>query len=160
MYFCTAMAASHHIVWITGQPGAGKSTLGKALMGHWEAQGERCFMVDGDDLRGLTANADYTRAGREANIRRAQDIALYLAGQGCFVVVCIVAPYRFLREEFKSRVQICEIYVHTSELRGREQFHSKDYEPPLEEFIDMDTTGKAPAESLADILIALEHSWA
>ena len=54
-------------------------------------------MVDGDDLRALTANADYSAAGREANIRRAQDIALYLNEQGQVAIVAVVAPFRWLR---------------------------------------------------------------
>ena len=59
------------IYWFTGQPGHGKTTLAKALIAHLRTQGVEPFHVDGDDLRALTANADYSRAGREANIRRA-----------------------------------------------------------------------------------------
>jgi adenylylsulfate kinase-like enzyme len=150
------MTENHPIVWITGQPGAGKSTLSRALIAHWQTGGKRCFLVDGDDLRGLTANADYSRAGCEANIRRAQDIALYLAGQGCHVVVAVVAPYRSLRENFKAHTNVCEVFVHTREVRGRENFHSADYEPPLDRFVDMDTTACSPEESLAVLLDALK----
>ena len=73
--------------WFTGQSGHGKTTLAKALIAHLRAQGIEHFHVDGDDLRALTANADYSRAGREANIRRAQTIAHYLQNQGRTVVV-------------------------------------------------------------------------
>ena len=58
------------IYWFTGQPGHGKTTLAKALIAHLRAQGTEPFHVDGDDLRALTANADYSRAGREACKRR------------------------------------------------------------------------------------------
>ena len=64
------------IYWFTGQPGHGKTTLALALIAHLRASGTEPFHVDGDDLRALTANAG--RAGREANIRRAQTIAHYL----------------------------------------------------------------------------------
>jgi adenylylsulfate kinase-like enzyme len=150
------MTENHPIVWITGQPGAGKSTLSRALIAHWQTGGKRCFLVDGDDLRGLTANADYSRAGCEANIRRAQDIALYLAGQGCHVVVAVVAPYRSLRENFKAHTNVCEVFVHTHEVRGRENFHNADYEPPLDRFVDMDTTACSPEKSLAVLIDALK----
>ena len=79
------------IYWFTGQPGHGKTTLAKALIAHLRAQGTEPFHVDGDDLRALTANADYSRAGRESNIRRAQTIAHYLQNQGRTVVVSLVA---------------------------------------------------------------------
>ena len=140
------------IYWFTGQPGHGKTTLALALIEHLRAQGSEPFHVDGDDLRALTANADYSRAGREANIRRAQTIAYYLQNQGHTVVVSLVAPYRDIREELKAHAQVTEVYVHTTEQRGREEKHAKDYEPPLANFIEIDTTGRSEAESLKELL--------
>ena len=143
------------IYWFTGQPGHGKTTLALTLIDHLRAQGTEPFHVDGDDLRALTANADYSRAGREANIRRAQTIAHYLQNQGRTVVVSLVAPYRDIREELKAHVQVTEVYVHTTEQRGREEKHAKDYEPPLANFIEIDTTGRSEAESLKELLSQL-----
>jgi adenylylsulfate kinase len=140
------------IYWFTGQPGHGKTTLAKALIGHFQSQGMKPFHVDGDDLRSLTSNADYSRAGREANIRRAQTIAHYLHNQGHVVVVSLVAPYRDLREEFKAATDLQEIYVHTSESRGREEKHASDYEAPLVGFVDLDTTETSVEDSLAQLL--------
>lgn len=145
------MADSSPIIWITGQPGAGKSTLGRALMAELREAGMPVFMVDGDDLRGLTANADYSAAGREANIRRAQDIALYLSRQGQVAIVAVVAPYRWLREEFKSRAQVKEVYVHTSEVRGREHFHSDEYSAPEADFLSLDTTDLPVSDGVAAV---------
>ena len=51
------MSFEQPIIWITGQPGAGKSTVGRALMTGLKTAGHDVFMVDGDDLRALTANA-------------------------------------------------------------------------------------------------------
>jgi adenylylsulfate kinase len=51
------------IYWFTGQPGSGKTTLANAfkqyLIDNKLHDGE-IFMVDGDDLRELTTNKDYT----------------------------------------------------------------------------------------------------
>jgi len=143
------------IYWFTGQPGHGKTTLAKALIAHFQSQGMEPFHVDGDDLRALTSNADYSRTGREANIRRAQTIAHYLHNQQRVVVVSLVAPYRTLREEFKAATALTEIYVHTSETRGREAKHASDYEPPLIGFIDLDTTGTSIEASHALLLSKL-----
>ncbi|HBP45808.1 MAG TPA: hypothetical protein DD635_07875 [Flavobacteriales bacterium] len=140
------------IFWFTGQPGHGKTTLALALLEHFRTQGVELFHIDGDDLRALTFNADYSRAGREANIRRAQTIAHYLQNQGRLVVVSLVAPYREIREELKAHAKVTEIYVHTTEERGREDRHATDYEAPLMNFIDIDTTGKSIEESLQRIL--------
>ena len=140
------------IYWFTGQPGHGKTTLALALIAHLRASGTEPFHVDGDDLRALTANADYSRAGREANIRRAQTIAHYLQNQGHTVVVSLVAPYRDIREELKAHADVTEVYVHTTEQRGREEKHAKDYEAPLANFIEIDTTGRAVEDSLKELL--------
>ncbi len=144
------------IYWFTGQPGHGKTTLAVALIERLKAQGEQPFHVDGDDLRALTANADYSRAGREANIRRAQTIAHYLHNQGHTVVVSLVAPDRNIREELKAAADVLEIYVHTTEARGREDKHATDYEAPLTNYIDVDTTGRSVAECLNALLNELQ----
>ena len=136
------------IIWITGQPGAGKSTIGRALLANLRNDGRDAFMIDGDDLRALTANVDYSDTGREANIRRAQDIALYLSRQGRVTIVAVVAPFRWLREEFKERANVKEVFVHTTEVRGREHFHSDAYGAPSSDFLDLDTTDASVDESV------------
>ena len=143
------------IYWFTGQPGHGKTTLAKAMLSHLASQGIEAFHVDGDDLRALTTNADYSRGGRENNIRRAQLLAHYLQSKGHTVVVSLVAPYRDIREELKATAQVTEVYVHTTETRGREEKHASDYEAPLDNFIDIDTTGKSVEDSLQEVLDAI-----
>ena len=95
---------------------------------------------------------DYSRGGRENNIRRAQLLAHYLQSKGHTVVVSLVAPYRDIREELKAAADVTEVYVHTTETRGREEKHASDYEAPLTDFIDIDTTGKSVEESLQEVL--------
>ena len=136
------------IFWFTGQPGSGKTTLGKALL----EKLDDVFHIDGDDLRGLSANVDYSEQGRITNIRTAQSIAMYLDNKGKNVVVSVVAPYKWLREEFKERHNVNEIYVHTSEIRGREHFFAEDYEKPEENFLEIDTTNVSVEECILKVL--------
>ncbi len=136
------------IFWFTGQPGSGKTTLGKALI----EKLDDVFHIDGDDLRGLSANVDYSEQGRVSNIRTAQSIAMYLDNKGKNVVVSVIAPYKWLREEFKERHKVNEIYLHTSTKRGRENYFVKNYEPPIDNYLDIDTTDLTVEESIDVIM--------
>lgn len=144
----------YQAIWLTGQPASGKSTLANLLVNSISEKfdSEAVFNIDGDDLRDLFQNKDYSRKGREANIRLGMSIAAYLINKNCIPVISLVSPYRFLREEFKSKFNVLEVYLHTTEIRGRENFFVDDYEPPMDNFIDMDTTNKNEGESLNEIL--------
>ena len=69
-------------------------------------------------------------------------------------VASFVSPYRDLREEFKAKGNVVEIYVHTTELRGREAHFATDFEPPQKDFLDIDTTRASVEASLQQILRA------
>lgn len=143
------------IYWFTGQPGAGKTVLALLLKQHLEeSQGLEVFHIDGDDLRELNSNKDYSEQGRRTNIQLAQSIAKYLHSKGKTVVVSLVAPYIDLREEFKSCLgqDIKEIYVYTLDNRGREHYHSSHYTKPIENFISLDTSGKPEKETFKTLL--------
>lgn len=139
------------IYWFTGQPGHGKTVLAKRLK---ELKSKETLHIDGDHLRDIFDNKDYSEAGRRKNIDLAQKISHYLHNQKKDVVVSLVSPYIDQREDFKSKIgkDLLEIYVHTDEIRGREQFHVENYQKPLENFIDIDTTIDTPEESIAKIL--------
>ena len=146
------------IYWFTGQPGAGKTVLGKKLVEflgtekrNWRSN---VFHIDGDDLRALTINQNYTKEGRVQNIRNAQMIAEYVYKNGCDVVVTLVSPYLEIREEFKQRIgnDLYEFYVHTSKKRERDEFKVDDYEAPTQKFMDVDTTKDNPIQSFTKII--------
>ena len=128
----------------TGQPGSGKTTLAKKLQMWLQTDKKNwrksVFHIDGDQLRELFPNTDYTKAGREKNIQKAFDIAKYLDNCGTDVVISLVSPYREMREQLKSDCKVQEIYCHTKKMRGRENFFALDYEPPVEFYVDLDTS--------------------
>jgi adenylylsulfate kinase-like enzyme len=128
----------------TGQPGSGKTTMAKKLQ-FWLQTDKKnwrkdVFHIDGDRLRELFPNTDYSKKGREKNIQKAFDIAKYLDDCGSDVVISLVSPYIELRENFKSECKVQEIYCHTKKMRGREKFFALDYEPPKQFYVDLDTS--------------------
>ena len=141
-------------IWLTGQPASGKTTLARMLIEKLQDSSTQhlYFNIDGDDLRDLFQNKDYSKKGREKNIRLGMSIAAYLINKGCIPVVSLVSPYIKLREEFKSKFNVLEVYLHTSELRGREDYFVSDYQPPESNYLDMDTTKKTEEESVNEIL--------
>lgn len=145
------------IYWFTGQPGAGKTVLAKALQDRLEWMRRDVFHIDGDDLRDLIQNKDYSKEGRIKNIELAQSIAKYLYNKECDVIVSLVSPYLDVRERFKQDMgmDLTEIYVYTTDIRGREQFHVSDYDAPTSNFISIDTTGKTVEQSFKELILQL-----
>lgn len=146
------------IVWLTGQPGSGKTTLAKEIM----LSGPLCqwYHVDGDDIRELFDNKDYSEQGRRKNIELAQQLAQYLHSKGKKVVVSLVSPYKDQRDKFKEKMgdDLFEVYVYTSEIRGRENFFVNEYEPPTEKYLRLDTTKDSVEESTKKIIEYAENS--
>lgn len=134
------------IYWFTGQPAHGKTVLANMLK---EAL-PNAYRIDGDDMRELFSNKDYSIKGRVENIGTAQRIAHYLHNQGHDVIVSLVAPYVDQREDFKKLIgteNIVEFYVHTSEPRERDHFKAIAYTPPISDYVDIDTTTDTPEQS-------------
>lgn len=142
---------SKKIYYFIGQPGAGKTTLAKYLCEHILTN---VHHIDGDDLRNLTQNKDYSENGRRANIQLAQNMAKLSFNDGKNVVMSIVSPFKDLRDNFKKdlRENVVEIFVHTTDIRGREQFHVENYQTPTDNFIDVNTTNRTVYETIETIM--------
>lgn len=115
------------IIALFGQPHCGKSTLAKELEGH---------NIDGDKLREIFQNKNFTREGRIQNLNRASDIAHYLNSNGTNVVLSLVYPYKEARDYLNSLTEdVCWVYLTYEGERGREKFHVQDFEIPEKERI-------------------------
>jgi len=144
-----------------GQPHSGKTTLSKHLRTAIEINYklQNVFIIDGDKLRDLFKNNDYSEAGRRKNIERAYSIARYLDSISPFndVIIAVVSPFLDLREELKQSTDVVEIFVHTSNIRGRENFHVLDFENPITNYINIDTTDVDELTSINELLNKLDN---
>ena len=137
------------IYWFTGQPGAGKTVLANKL----KEILPNAFRIDGDEMRELFTNKDYSINGRVKNVATAQRIAHYLHNQNHNVIVSLVAPYIDQREEFKTLLgdSIVEFYIHTTEARDRDHWKAEAYVAPKTNFVDIDTTVDTPEQSFEKV---------
>ena len=131
------------ILWFTGQPGSGKTTLCKELRKRIFCTSKKTIHLDGDDLRDILDNKDYSEKGRRKNIEFAINMAKVLENKGYLVLVSLVSPYRDLR--------IGKIFYLHSERNLRKQYHVENYEPPTENFVKINTD-KPIGDCVSEIL--------
>jgi bifunctional enzyme CysN/CysC len=80
-------------IWLTGLPGAGKSTIGEELERRLVAAGRPAYLLDGENLRhGLSADLGFSEADRREHARRAANVASILADTGNVAIVALVSP--------------------------------------------------------------------
>jgi bifunctional enzyme CysN/CysC len=164
-------------LWLTGLPGAGKSTIANLLEKELFARGRHTYILDGDNIRqGLSRDLGFSEADRVENIRRAMEVARLFVDAGLLVIVSFISPYRTERDLARSRFgpdEFVEIYVDTSleecERRDPKGLYAKarrgelvnftgidsDYQPPEAPEIRLDTVAKTPDECVDLILFYL-----
>lgn len=104
-------------VWFTGLSGSGKSTLAAAVELELVRSGRAAYRLDGDNLRtGLNSDLDFTRDGREENVRRVSEVAYLFADSGVVALVALISPYRSAREHARrihesSGVPFIEVHM-------------------------------------------------
>ena len=134
------------IIVLFGQPHSGKTTIAKEFLSYRN--------IDGDRLRELFANKDYSREGRIRNLNRASDIAHYMNTEGDDVTLSLVYPYKEARDYLNSLCKdVCWVYLTYEGERGRENFHVKDFDIPTEEHIlHLDTSKTSAFDCTTEII--------
>jgi bifunctional enzyme CysN/CysC len=81
------------VVWLTGLPSSGKSTIAKLLEQRLFALGWNPYVLDGDNLRaGLTGDLGFSAEDRRENVRRVAEVAALFADAGLVAIVALVSP--------------------------------------------------------------------
>jgi adenylylsulfate kinase len=163
-------------LWFTGLSGAGKSTIANIVVDELRARGRNVELLDGDEVREhLSKGLGFSKEDRDTNIRRIGWVASVLARNGVVSVTAAISPYRAIRDEVRAMIDnFVEIYVATSleecEARDVKGLYAKarageireftgvsdPYEPPAAPEVRVETAGKTPGESAAEVLTWLE----
>lgn len=102
-------------IWLTGLPGAGKTTLAVALRSALQQQGRACCVLDGDEIRsGLSSDLGFGSADRHENVRRVAEIARLLNVSNVIAIVAMVSPLLVDRQRARHIVgaeNFREVYV-------------------------------------------------
>jgi bifunctional enzyme CysN/CysC len=105
------------VLWLTGLPGAGKSTIADALEGALHGMGLHTYVLDGDGVRtGLNKDLGFTPEDRAENVRRVAETAKLMADAGLIVIVSLVSPFRGDRRAAKglfAEGDFLEVWVDT-----------------------------------------------
>jgi bifunctional enzyme CysN/CysC len=164
------------VVWLTGLPGSGKSTVARALERRLFTRGGSPILLDGDTLRaGLNSDLGFSPQDRTENIRRLAETATHLARNGHIAIVAAVSPSSDDRAQARRVAGdlFREVYVSTPaevcESRDPKGHYAKaragnlqsftgiaqDYQPPANAELTLDTSNKSipdATEAVEDLL--------
>jgi adenylyl-sulfate kinase len=163
-------------VWFTGLSGAGKSTIAEIVVAELKARGRYVELLDGDEVREhLSKGLGFSKADRDTNILRIGFVASLLARNGVIAVTAAISPYRAVRNEVRGWIDnFVEVHVATAledcEARDVKGLYAKarageipeftgvsdPYEPPEHPELRIETAGRTPAESAAEVIAYLD----
>lgn len=102
------------VVWLTGLPASGKSTLSQWVADALRRKGFKVEQLDGEMVRRLFPQIGFTRPERDEHVRRLGFLASKLEQQGVCVVAATVSPYADSRAFVRSVCRnFLEVHVAT-----------------------------------------------
>lgn len=106
------------VIWLTGLPSAGKSTIAVETQLRLFKRGIHIFALDGDNVRhGLNKNLGFSQDDRTENIRRIGEVSKLFIDAGMLLITSFISPYRKDRDNIRDLLKkgdFIEVYVKTS----------------------------------------------
>jgi len=105
------------VLWFTGLPCSGKSTIADALVPILQKEGIKVERLDGDVVRKgkLSDDLGFSKEDRDKNINRINFVSGLLSRNGIAVLSSFVSPYRETRSKIRENVtNFIEIHVMAS----------------------------------------------
>jgi len=138
------------LIWFTGLPSAGKSTIAHQLGKELFDRGIRCYVLDGDNVRhGLTKDLGFSREDRKENLRRIGEVCRLFIDGGMVVLAAFVSPYREDRRYVRDIVgedSFFEVFVKCSPEVAEQRDPKGNYQKAREGIIKNYTGVSSPYE--------------
>jgi bifunctional enzyme CysN/CysC len=152
------------VVWFTGVPAAGKSTIANLVESRLHRLGVHTYLLDGDNVRhGLSSDLGFTQQDRVENIRRVAEVARLMADAGLVVLVAFISPFRAERRFARGLVgrgEFCEVFVDVplsvAEARDPKGLYAKARAGELANFTGVDSPYERPEH--AEVVIASDQT--
>ena len=91
------------VVWITGLPSSGKSSLAHEVERRLFELGCNSYVLDGDNIRHrLNKDLGFSPEDRTENIRRISEVANLLTEAGVIVLTAFISPYQEDRDQARA----------------------------------------------------------
>ncbi len=114
----TANKHKSAIIWLTGLPSSGKSTIAVELQSQLFKRRYQVYILDGDNIRhGLNKNLGFSPEDRTENIRRIGETAKLFVDAGFLVITSFISPYRKDRDQVRHilpKGDFIEVFIDTS----------------------------------------------
>lgn len=139
------------VVWFTGLPSSGKSTIAHEVYQQLLARGFGTELLDGSEVReSLSRGLGFSRQDREENVRRIGYVAKLLSRNGVIAICAAVSPYRASRAEVRrNTTNFVEVYVdcpvEVAEQRDTDGMYAKARRGEIEEFTGINAPYEPPA---------------
>lgn len=162
------------VIWLTGLPCSGKTTLGIAIEQQLLEMGYHVRLLDGDITRkGLCRDLGFSANDRNENIRRVAEISKLFAESGIITINAFITPTEELRQmarDIIGRQDFINVYINSPldvcEKRDVKGMYKKarngelteftgvsaPFEPPLQPDIEINTSEITPGQSLQLLL--------
>jgi len=104
------------VIWLTGIPASGKTTLALELKKFYEQKGLPIDILDGDEIRKtLSKDLGFSPEDRKEHNRRVIFVAKILAKNGVTTIIPLISPYRETREFARKEIpDFIEVWVKAS----------------------------------------------
>jgi bifunctional enzyme CysN/CysC len=164
------------VLWFTGFSQSGKTTIADKVYKELKKRGVLLERLDGDIVReSLTKDLDFSKEGRDENIKRVGFISKLLSRNGVGVIATFISPYREARDKLRGEVNnfievFCNASLETCEERDTKGLYKKarigkiknftgisdPYEAPKNPEIELKTDEESIEECVSKIIEYLE----